>query len=52
MKYILIALLLLPLFYLLSFARYEWKKNKLSSIGSIILAIISITFPTVFMFFR
>lgn len=52
MKYILILLLMLPSYYLLSFAKYEWKNSKLSSIGSIILAIIATVFPAAVILMR
>lgn len=45
MKYIIIILTLVPSYYLFSFARYTWKDNKTSSIGSIVLAIVSVVFP-------
>lgn len=47
MKYVAIFIVLLPSLYLLSFAKYSWNNNKLSSIGSVILAIISVVLPSV-----
>jgi hypothetical protein len=46
MRYIIIILILIPACYLLSFAKYTWKNNKTSSIGSIIIAVASIVLPT------
>jgi hypothetical protein len=52
MKYLTLVLLLLPAYYLFSFAAYTWEKNKLSSIGAVILALVSIAFPAVVFFTR
>ncbi|MCX7711449.1 MAG: hypothetical protein N2484_16535 [Clostridia bacterium] len=52
MKYITIVLLLFPALYLLSYAKYEWKNNKLPAIGSVILAIAAVVFPAVMLFIR
>ncbi|MDI9476158.1 MAG: hypothetical protein ACOX0L_09250 [Natronincolaceae bacterium] len=44
MKYVMVIPLLIMLFYLLSFSRYNWKNNnKLAAIGSAILGITAFT---------
>lgn len=52
MNYVIIVFLLFPAYYLFSFAGYTWKSNKLSSIGSIVLAVLSVVFPAVALFTR
>lgn len=56
MKYILILIVIIivivPSIYLFSYAKYEWKGNKTSSIGSIVLAAVSIVFPAVVIILR
>ncbi|WP_154673488.1 hypothetical protein [Pseudobacteroides cellulosolvens] len=52
MRYIFIILTLIPAAYLLSFAKFTWKNNKTSSIGSVIMALMSIILPIVTTLFR
>lgn len=46
MKLITIFFILTLNIYLLSFAKYQWKNNKLSAIGSLLIAMISFILPT------
>ena len=52
MKYIAIVLTLLPSWYLISYARYEWGNNKLPAVGAVALAIVSIVVPAVLLLLR
>jgi hypothetical protein len=45
MIYITLILIMLSTLYLISYARYSWKDNKLAAIGSIIMAILSFGLP-------
>jgi uncharacterized membrane protein len=46
MKYVVMILILIPSFYALSFAKYNWKKkNRMAAIGVILLTAISIVLP-------
>ncbi len=52
MKYIVVLLMLLVLFYLFSFAVYNWKnKNRMAAIGSVIIGLIAFVMQFVLMFF-
>ncbi|MBK1812344.1 hypothetical protein JHL18_17100 [Clostridium sp. YIM B02505] len=52
MKFIAIIIILILNMYLLSFAKYQWKNNKLSAIGSLLIAIISFVLPTYIILIR
>jgi len=52
MKYIVFIFLLILLFYLLSFAIYNWRNNnKIAAIGSAVLGIAAFALPLVLIFF-
>lgn len=50
MKYVVIPFIFLPSLYTLSFAKYNWKKNKRAAIGVILLTAISIVLPVVLLY--
>ncbi|MCX7746511.1 MAG: hypothetical protein N2645_06435 [Clostridia bacterium] len=53
MKYIAILFLLTVSVHPLSYAKYNWgKKNKLAAVGSILLAIAAVIFPSVLLLLR
>lgn len=52
MRMIFILFTMFPSWYLLSFAKYTWKDNKLAGIGSILLAIVSVVFPALVLILR
>jgi predicted ferric reductase len=50
-RYIGVLMLLLALFHLLSFARYNWKnKNKLAAVGATVIGFAAVTLFIIVMF--
>jgi hypothetical protein len=53
MKYVAILFLLIVSVYPLSYAKYNWSRNnKLGAIGSILLAVAAVIFPSVLLILR
>jgi hypothetical protein len=53
MKYVIVIILMIISIYPFSYARYNWnKKNKLGAVGSILIGIAAIVYPTVLILTR
>ncbi|WP_164880440.1 hypothetical protein [Clostridium manihotivorum] len=52
MKFLAFPIILAFNIYLINFAKYQWKNNKLGSIGSVLLAIVAIVLPILVILIR